>query len=225
MKTFLEWNIEALLILIHFPSNFLKPVVPMDSVNKTPRNKHPIVLVERWFTRNVFHFAAKKYLERKGFKVYSLNYPMMKGDFEESAKNLEEFMNKHDIKDAVLIGISGGATTCLDYVQNYNGWERTHLFISLGGSLYGSPMAKMIPFSKSLKELNPESGYIKKLHEKPIKNLDKIVTIRARHDNMVPARYAQIDGAKNITMDVVGHNFLHTFYLPTYRLVVKLSEN
>ena len=148
MKTFLEWNIEVFLILVHFLSNFLKPVVPMDGVNNNPKYKNPIVLVERWFTRNVFHFAAKKYLERKGFKVYSLNYPMMKGDFEESALNLKQFIEKNKISDAVLVGISGGATTCFDYLQNHDGWNKTHLFISIGGSLYGSPLARLLPIFK-----------------------------------------------------------------------------
>lgn len=225
MKTFLEWNIEALLILIHFPSNFLKPVISMDGVNKNPKFKHPIILVERWFTRNVFHFAAKKYLERKGFRVYSLNYPMMRGDFEDSVLNLKNYINKFKIENPVLIGISGGATTCLDYLQNHGGWKKTHLFISIGGSLYGSPLARLFPISKSIRQLIPTSLYMKHLHEEPIKNLDKIVTIRARRDNLVPARYSQIEGAKNITVDAVGHNFLHTFYLPTYRLVSQFAQN
>lgn len=225
MKTFLEWNIEAFLILIHFPSNFLKPVVPMDNVNKKPKYKNPIVLVERWFSRNIFHFAAKKYLERKGFTVYSLNYPMMKGDFEESAMNLKKFIEEKNLNDAILIGISGGATTCLDYLQNHEGWGKTHLFISIGGSLYGSPLARFLPISKSLREIIPTSSYMKHLHEKEIKNLDKIVTIRAKRDTMVPATYAQIEGARNFTLNVVGHNFLHTFYLPTYRLVANLSKD
>jgi hypothetical protein len=225
MRNFIQWNIEAFLILIHFPSNFLKPVIPMDKINKNGENKHPVILVERWFTRNIFHYAAKKYLERKGFKVYSLNYPMMRGTFEEAALNLKKFIEDKNIEDVVLIGISGGATTCLDYLQNHEGWKETHLFISIGGSLYGSPLARALPISKSLRELIPTSKYMKHLHEKPVKNLDKIVTIRAKHDNMVPARYAQIEGVKNITVNVVGHNLLHTFYLPTYKLVADLAQN
>lgn len=225
MKSFLQWNVEALLILIHFPTYLFKGVIPMDSVNKNPKFKHPIVLVERWFTRNIFHFAAKKYLERSGFKVYSLNYPMLKGGFEESALNLKKYIEANKIENPVLVGISGGATTCLDYLQNHNGWNNTHSFISIGGSLYGSPLARFLPFSKSLKELIPSSKYMYHLHNKPIINLGKIVTIRARHDNMVPGVYAQIEGAKNITVNVVGHNFLHTFYLPTYKLVADLARS
>lgn len=225
MKSITEWILESLLIVIHFPSNLLKPLVPLDHLNNKYTQKYPIVLVERWFTRNVFHIAAKKYFEKKGFKVYSLNYSMLKGTFEDSAKNLKNFIDLHGIDNAVLVGISGGATTCLEYLQFFDGWQKTRLFISVGGSIYGSPLAKFLPISKSLRELMPNSSYMKHLHGEKIKNLDKIITIRARHDNMVYGKYATLPGAKNVTINVVGHNLLHTFWLPTYQKIYNLIES
>lgn len=222
MKTFFEGLAEVVLIIIHFPSNFIKPIVPLDHVNNNPTQKYTIVLVERWFSRNVFHFAVKKFFEKKGFVVYSLNYPMLKGSFEDSAENLKKFIENHNIHDAVLIGISAGATTCLEYLQFHDGWKKTYMFISVGGSLFGSLLAKILPISKSLKQLNPNSDYIKHLHSEKIKNIDKIITVRARHDNMVAGRFAVLPGARNITIDVVGHNLLHTFWFPTYEKVYEL---
>ena len=225
MKAVSEGFIEALLIIIHFPSNLLKPFIYFDKINTKSTKKYPIVLVERWFSRNIFHLVAKKYLEHKGFKVYSLNYPMLKGTFEDSAENLATFINKHQISDAILIGISAGATTCLEYVQFHNGWEKTHLFVSIGGSLNGSSLAKYFPISTSLRQLIPGSLFMKHLHSEKIENLDKIITIRAKGDNMVPAKSSTLSGARNITIDVVGHNLLHTFWLPTYQLVREFSKD
>ncbi len=224
MKTFLEWNIEAILILVHFPSNLLKPFVRLDSVKTNSTQKHSIVLVERWFSRNVFHLFAKRYLEKKGFRVYSLNYPMTKGSFEDSAVFLKKYLEEKNLSNVILIGISGGATTCLDYLQNMNGWQKTNKFISVGGSLRGSPYAKIFPNVKSMRELVPNSEYLKRLYKNPVKHFDRIITISALHDNMVPGQYSRIKGGRNITVNMVGHNLLHTFWLPTYRTIVKLAQ-
>lgn len=224
MKQILEWFAEISLIFVNFPSNIVKPFILFDTVNKDGNQKYPVILIERWFSRNVFHIAAKKYLESKGFVVYSLNYPMMKGSFEDSAVNLKNFVEKHSLEDVILIGISAGATTSLEYLQFHDGWKHTHLFISIGGALYGSPLAVFFPFSKSLRELNPKSKFIKHLHSEPIKHLDRIITMRAKKDNMVPASCAHLPGARNITVNVVGHNLLHTFWLPTYKKVYTIAK-
>ncbi len=224
MKKTLEWGAETLLIVIHIPSELFKFIAPLDKINPAPTQKYPIILVERWFSRNILHYFPKKYLEKKGFKVFSINYPMMKGTFSDSSKNLKNFMEKNDIHDAILVGISGGATTCFEYLQFLNGWERVRKFVSIGGSLYGSPYGKITPFIKSVKELIPGSDYLKRLHSRPIKNLDNITTITARVDNLVPTKYGKIAGADNIVLDMVGHNLLHTFWTPTYDLVAKIAE-
>ena len=213
------------LILTHIPSEVLAPIIPLDKVNPAPTQKYPIIFVERWFYRNILHYFPKKYLEKKGFAVYSLNYPMTKGTFEDSAANLKRFIEKNNLHDAILVGISGGATTCLEYLQFLGGWGQTQKLISIGGSLDGSPNGKLAPFVKSLKELIPESEYMKHLHSKPIENLDKITTITAEVDNIVPTKLGQLDGATNIVLDMVGHNLLHTIWTPTYYLVAKIAES
>lgn len=224
MKTIIEWFLEVVLIIIHFPSNLLKPVIPLDKVNKHPTHPYPIILVERWFSRNVFHIFAKKYLEKKGFKVYSLNHTLLKGGFEDSAENLEHFINKHKLNNCILVGISGGATTCLEYLQNRNGWTNTHKFISIGGSLKGSPVAKAFPVTKSIRQLIPDSAFFKNLYKNGIKNEQNIITFRARMDNMVPSHYSHLATSQNNVVNVVGHNLLHTFWLPTYRKVAHYAS-
>lgn len=223
MKKILEWGAEIGLIAIHIPSEVLAPIVPLDNINPSPTQKYPIILVERWFYRNILHYFPKKYLEKKGFKVYSFNYPMTKGTFEDSAANLKRFIEKNNIHDAILVGISGGATTCLEYLQFMDGWDRTRKFISIGGSLNGSPYGRLASFIKSLNELIPGSNYMKHLHSKPIENLDKITIITASVDNLVPTKLGQLDGTTNFVLDMVGHNLLHTFWTPTYDLVASLA--
>lgn len=219
MKTIFEWLAELLLIFIHLPSNLLKPFIPFDSINKKPTHPYPIILVERWFSRNVFHFFAKRYLEKKGFTVYSLNHTLVRGEFEDSAQYLEQFIAKHKLTNCVLVGISAGATTCLEYLQNRNGWKNTHKFISIGGPLKGSPIAAFFPFTKSIRQLRPGSDFFKNLYRDGVKNEEKIITFRAKRDNMVPGKYSHLARSQNNVINVVGHNLLHTFWLPTYKKV------
>lgn len=223
MKTKIEWFVETILVIVHFPTFLLKPFINFNAVNKNPTQKYSIILVERWFDRNVFHLFAKKYLEKKGFTVYSINYPLSKGTFEDAAKSLDKFINEKKLDSTILIGISGGATTCLYYLQFLSGWTRTKKFISIGGSLKGSALANSFPFYKSIRELRPESEFLKKLYSSEVKNKERIITISAEHDNVVPSEFSKLEGAENITLPVVGHNLLHTFWAPTYELVAKLA--
>lgn len=224
MKTALELLAEAGLVIVHFPSNLLKPFINFNSINKNPTQKNPVILVERWFTRNPFHIVAKKYLENKGFTVYSLNSTLARGSFQDAARKVGNLIEKEKLSNVILVGISAGASTCLEYLEHQNGWQNTNTFISIGGSLKGSPLASLLPFLKSIQQLNPKSTYQKTLHNRKLKNLDKIVTLRAKIDSMVPEEYSHLEGTRNQIIDVAGHNLLHTFWIPTYRQVVKLAQ-
>ncbi|MBP6913808.1 MAG: hypothetical protein KBC00_04320 [Candidatus Levybacteria bacterium] len=223
MKTITEWAIETILVIIHFPSNILFPFINFNGVNRKPKQKRPIILVERWFTRNPFHIFPKIYLEKKGFKVYSINSTLLKGTFDQAAEKLEKYIEKHRLEDVVLVGISAGATTCLTYLKKHRGWHTTHVFISIGGSIKGSPLSKIIPLP-AVKELLPNSDFLKNLSAIPSEKLSKTVTLNAKHDNMVPMKYSTISGADNEVIDVVGHNLLHTFWIPTYRRVAEIAK-
>lgn len=222
MKKFLELMIEIGLVIIHFPSNLLVPFVNFDKSNPTPNQKHPVIFVERWFFRNVFHLFLKKYLEERGFLVYILNYPLYRGTFDDAALALKEFIAKNELSNIILIGISGGATTCLDYLEFHDGWDKTHKFISIGGAFYGTPLATLLSFLKYGKELSPQSKFLKRL-ESNIKNKRKIYAISAKIDNMIPAKSKELYGVHNIVFNMVGHNLLHTFWKPTYSLIEELA--
>jgi hypothetical protein len=225
MRTLCFWIVEYSLILIHFPTYFLQLFISLKGVNPNPTKKHPIILVERWFETNVLHFFGKKYLEKKGFLVYSLNYPIMKCTFEDASQNLGKFIEQHHLQDVILVGISAGATTCLYYLQNENGWSKTYKFISVAGSIKGSPLANFFPFSKSFRQLSPASAFMTNLHSLPILNKDKIITFTPLSDNMVPVKYARLNGVKNITFKTVGHNLFHTLWIPTYKYIAKVSND
>lgn len=220
-----EWLIELLLIVFHFPMYLLNEVFPLKSVHENPTQKYTVILVERWFRHNVFHIFAKWYLENKGYRTYTINYSLAKGTFEKAGLHLQRFIITKKLDNVVLIGISAGALTCMYYLQKLNGWEKTVAFISLGGPLKGTPLAKLFPVNKSVREVQVNSDFIKDLYDGGIKQEDKIYSLHAISDNLVPVKYSQLPGAHNIQIDMVGHNLFHTFWIPTWKKVTDILQN
>lgn len=224
MKYFFEKMLENLLVVIHFPVYILNIFFRLKSTNNNPTQKYPIILVERWFRHNAFHAFGKWYLEHSGFKVYTINYTLIKGSFNNAAQSLEQFIEDKKLENVVLVGISAGAITILTYLQKYNGWNKTHIFVSVGGPLHGSPKAIRFPLTKSVQELQPKSEFLKDLYAGGIKNKDKIYCITAKEDNIVPDGYSTIEGSHIVKIDVIGHNLLHTFWIPTYKKISEIAQ-
>src|SRR5690348_16736455 len=70
-----------------------------------------IVIVERWFNRNPLHRWWVGYLRKKGFAVSIVNFPIQKGNFEESGRKLLEYFQTNNLSQVTLVGISAGALT------------------------------------------------------------------------------------------------------------------
>jgi triacylglycerol lipase len=166
----------------------------------------------------------KKYLERKGFRVYWTNFSLTKGGAEKGASYLDSYIKKHKINNAVLVGISMGAFSAFVYLQRYNGWERVNKFISVAGPFRGSPLAFIPSFFAKTHQIRPNSNYIKKLMSEPIRNPEKIVCIGAQKDEMVPLSSVFLRRARNKLVKVKGHNFLHMFSLAVFRTIAAEAE-
>jgi pimeloyl-ACP methyl ester carboxylesterase len=182
-----------------------------------------IVIVERWLSINLNHLYWKYYLEKKGFKVYLVNFPLWHKDFRESAKTLSGYMQNNNISNATIVGISSGAITGLLYLENHNGWERVNRFITIGAPFKGTWAALFLLVLYSGRELLPGSQLVKYLSTIKIHNQKNIYCFRARFDEMVP--YGSVlSGASEIVMNIVGHNNLHIRIRYTYRKIAELAQ-
>ena len=181
-----------------------------------------IVIVERWLTMNIRHFYWKYYLEKKGYNVYLANFPLRQGNFKESSEQLAKYIERHNLENITLVGISCGGLTAFDYLQNYGGWARVDKFISIGAPFQGTWMAFFISFAYSGRELFPFSSYIKLLKSYKPLNPEKIYCFRAQFDEMVP-NGAVLPGAHPVTLKIFGHNNLHIRIAATYREIAKIA--
>lgn len=189
------------------------------------RGKPTIVIVERWFNENVLHVYWKKYLERKGFKVYLLNFYLPIGTFEQSAEKLKDFIEREKLENVVLVGISGGGLTSLLYLQEHDGWQKVSKFIPVGTPFRGTRFAMAVSFVRSGRELLPSSQLIKKISQLKVDHISKIVCIRAKHEGIIPGDSNFIEGSQSELIDVYGHNALHMVTRRTYDEIAQIAAS
>jgi hypothetical protein len=223
VEHFFQWILEFLLVIFHGPLSILNYVLPFHHKKQTHK-KGTIILVERWFRRNPLHFLMKYYLENRGFETHSINLPLLKDGFKESAHDLKIFLDTIPGNDLILVGISGGGLTCLEYLSEESAWKRVKLFIAVGAPFKGAVAGFLMPFSKPRSELINDSKYSRELLKKPILHKDRIICIAAVSDQMVGHDNSLLPGTRHVIINVVGHNLIHTIWLPTWKKIFELAS-
>jgi pimeloyl-ACP methyl ester carboxylesterase len=213
LKILFGWTLEGLVLLL-FPFyvilTLLNELFKFEKMNMQNTGKN-IVIFEHWFSKNFWHIFMKFYLEKLGHRVYWTNYSLIKGGADEGAEYLENYIAKNDIKNATLVGISFGAITSYSYLQKFKGWKKIDKFISIAGPFKGTPLAIVLCLFKGGRQMLPNSKYLQDLLSVPRTNGSKIVSVSALRDEMVPKQSTRLDFARNITLNVIGHNVLHMF--------------
>jgi pimeloyl-ACP methyl ester carboxylesterase len=215
---------ELFLMLFYPLLTLTRFSLPLSQRNPQPTKKTPIIIVERWFTPNPLHILLKDYLEERGFQVYIMNFPILRGDFQKSALKLKGFIDQRALTDFVLVGISFGAITSLLYLQELQGWSKTKRFIAIGAPFNGTLYAYLFFFIKSFREMVPESDLTKRLtqtNDYP----EKTLTLEAVFDQFVTKESGRLPKAPHLRVNILGHNNLHVFSTTVYEEIRKQAEN
>lgn len=192
--------------------------------NNKEGKKGTIVIIERWFNTNVFHKLWVEYLRKNGYEVHLISPPLGTGSFEDSVKEVKEYITRNNLSDFTLVGISTGGITAYLYLKEYGGWDRVRHFISLGAPFAGTYAYLPLFLFKSCRVMLPGSSFVKALLERPIENVDRIVCVRAVFDQFIPKDNQILPGAHVEVVPVVGHNNLHLYSSKTYKLLLQLVE-
>lgn len=216
------WEIfTEIFSMIGYPLSFIvKPPSDIQQENKKPT----ILIVERWFNHNFFHNHWIIYLRKKGFCVYFVNFPIYQGTFLESSILLKNFIVQKKLKNITLVGISSGGLTSLLYLEQQNGWQHVKKFISLGSPFYGTPLAGFIAFTYSGRELMLTSIFIKRMKELHLSYPEKMLYLRAKVDQIVPATSSVLPGVEEKVVHVMGHNNFHLHCKETYDVIAEEAK-
>ena len=220
IKYLKEWVIEVLLLISYPVKTLMYFFVPIHKVKKSKDRDIPIVFVEQWFSQNIYHYFMKRYLEEKGFRVYMFNKSLFIGGIDDGAIALEKFIVQHKIEKAILLGISIGGVTALRYAQIF-GFTKIEKIITLGSPFQGTPWIIPLFFLKAGRDLLPGSSFVKKINREKIEEPDKILCINAKYDELVPDESSKLPGVREITLDIVGHNYLHILANETYKAILE----
>ncbi|MBI4080337.1 MAG: hypothetical protein HY430_01040 [Candidatus Levybacteria bacterium] len=223
LKIIFESLLEVFLILLYTPLGVIAFIFSGKEETHTQVNGKTIILVEWWTNPNIIHRFWKRYLERKRFNVYLVSFSLLRGSFQESAEKLKQFIDEKKLHNITLVGLSTGSVTALLYLQEFDGWKQVKKFIAVAGPFHGTPLVLPLAFFPSVRELLPESKFLRALLSKPVKHTEKITILNAKMDEMVPLWSRILPNVKQEIIDIYGHNNLHIYSKSTYDMIARYA--
>lgn len=182
-------------------------LVHLNTINPSPTKKTSIVFIHGWGILNFAYFRLKKYFEQKGYLVFMTDFDLMFNDIDSYTRKLDEFIKSRNIKNIVFVGSSLGGIVALNYVRK-NGWKNVDKVITIASPLHGTWVALLGYFSRSARQMLPNSTFMRRFNVDTIKNKSKIFTLSARFDEVVGKSSSRIDGAKNANLKTSGHQLI-----------------
>lgn len=200
-----------------------------NKVSKNSRLKNarnPILMIYGFgATRRTLAILENR-LKQDGYTIFSLNLGGLIGTFntssiEETARHIdskiESLYKKHNIKGRMsIVGHSKGGLIGQYYTKFLNG-KRVRALITLGTPHNGNPWAMLAAYTpvgficKSLKQMSPNSDFIKRLKERSFPKHVKVYSIYSKDDTVCPYPVSVLDEApqvKNIEVMGVTHSEL-----------------
>ncbi len=200
-RLFVDFSIEYFIILKNqFLALFLK---------KPPQawqhgTKGTVVLIPGFGETWIFLRPVADFVNSLGYKVLVVeDLGNNLASLDESVKCIKVFTEEHKLSDIVFICHSKGGviSTMLLHDPKYS--PKIKQIFNLATPYGGTVLAFLKLFN--LNELSPESKLIRGLKAPKAENA-KIINLYAQLDNhVIPNRHLTIEGAKNIKIDVVGH--------------------
>jgi len=189
------------------------------------RSRSPVLLLYGLgATRRTFSILERR-LHNDGYDVFSINLGGLFGTFntdaiEELARRIDEKIERLYLKYQFrgrlsIISHSKGGLIGHYYVKRLGGENRVKLLVTLGTPHNGNPwclLASFTPavlFLKSLRQMIPQSPFIRRLKQGPFPKRTKFYSLYSRSDTVCPFPSAVLEEApnvKNIEVPGVSHS-------------------
>jgi hypothetical protein len=149
-----------------------------------------------------------KYLSNLGIAIHKFGYNTFQ-DIEKSVDELSDYIQelkkKYKVDKFGLVGFSEGTIVDALYIVRTNGKYVSHL-IAIAPPYGGTRLAEIEPFTKSAKQMRPDSEIIRLIKKKlvPIMKKKRIAGINlfAGHDTAIlPIHKSKIPGIRNRYID------------------------
>jgi triacylglycerol lipase len=183
--------------------SFLVLMIPLSGyagkiVSKNDGNKNPVLLVHGFHDKASTMRYVAKYLQKKGWKVYSVTLSPSSGQvgIEVLASQLDEFV-KNNIpanQKFDLVGYSMGGLVSRYYVERLGGLQHMEHFITVSTPHHGTRIAGLLN-NDGIKQMRTNSDFINDLNrESEMLNQIKFTSIWTPLDLTIrPASSSHID--------------------------------
>jgi len=175
-----------------------------------------------WQTHGVMHNLAVR-LRADGFRVLNFDLGGFAWRFNTRgiphisrriAMRLERMLERGDFGRLHVIGHSKGGLVGRYLVARLGWHRRVSTLLTLGTPHHGTPTAVVGLFtgvvSRSVWQMLPHSSLLEDLHEHPLPDTTRLVSVYSRSDVVCPYRYSELssaDGADvhNVVVNGLGH--------------------
>lgn len=188
-------------------------------------SKNPVLMIYGFgATRRTFSILEKR-LYNDGFTVFSINLGGIFGTFNTHKiedlgafidQKIEHLYKKYEIRGKLsILAHSKGGLIGRYYVKRLGGDKRVRCLITLGTPHNGNPWALLAMFTpvpfllKSVQQMTPMSGFIKRLKSGPFPKRVKFFSIYSKDDFVCPFPSSVLEEApnvKNIELEGITHS-------------------
>jgi hypothetical protein len=184
-------------------ANIVEDAAGLNRVEKRTefwRCERPVLLLYGFLsTRRTFDVLERR-LRRDGYGVFSLNLGGLMRSFNNRgiddladlvrAKIERIYARNPGMGPLTIVGHSKGGLIAAYYVKKLGGWRRTRAVVTLGTPHHGTPAALIaLPLAllaRSLWQMVPGSGFLKRLDEGPWPAEVRLASIWSREDPCTP---------------------------------------
>ncbi len=107
------------------------------------KNKKTVVLVHGlWMNHWVMMYLGWQF-KKNNFQVYYFDYPTVRGDLQQNAISLANFIQSLQLESACLVGHSLGGLVCLEYLSQYKP-AQVQSCLLMGVPVHGSQVARSL---------------------------------------------------------------------------------
>lgn len=152
---------------------------------------------------------VKRRLEELGCKAFIFNIGVNVKDVRDTSAQLqlfiEEICQRCQVETVSIVAYSMGGLIARYYLQRLAGWRRINKIVAVATPFNGTLMAYLALPTKAARQILPGSAFLRHLSHNQ-EHLDKIVSIRARQDQIIKPKVSSVlPGSKNLEVPVVGH--------------------
>lgn len=197
---------------------------------KHSANKQKILIVSGIGSQPLAFLFLKRFLEKRNFVVYFFPINILRTlglgvkDISQVAQEIDAYVQKNNLKDIILIGMSAGAVASLFCLEECDGWRYVKRFIALSAAFKGGWISHLFPFIPLSSEFKPESKLVSMISKLHIRYPERAVSLFGTWDEFVLPESSELAGVKNIRLPEGGHAYLQTFSQKTFETIANLAS-